>query len=122
MEMLPTIFEPFRRREGTRGTRNNSEGLGLGLFIVRELIRAYSGQIRVQSCEVEGTTFVLTLPQTDHPSIPGGSASLGGDSTVRIQSRAESTGKIPPIALVFFLCPGMRGMSSKHATSVHRVR
>ena len=59
-ELLPTIFDPFRR--GKRQTQK-SEGLGLGLFIVREMVRAHSGEVRVQSTEAEGTTFIVRLPR-----------------------------------------------------------
>src|SRR6202022_1932530 len=44
-DLLPSIFDPFRRGQ-TRTTRK-TEGLGLGLFIVREMVRAHSGKIRV---------------------------------------------------------------------------
>jgi signal transduction histidine kinase len=55
-ELLPVIFEPFERgdREG--------RGLGLGLFIVREITQAHGGRVSVDSSERNGTTFVLTLP------------------------------------------------------------
>jgi signal transduction histidine kinase len=60
-ELLPSIFEPFRRA-ATCETRNTT-GLGLGLFIVREMVRAHSGEISVQSTEADGTTFVVKLPR-----------------------------------------------------------
>jgi signal transduction histidine kinase len=60
-DLLPSIFDPFRRH-GISATRN-SDGLGLGLFIVREMVRAHSGEIGVQSTEAEGTTFSVTLPR-----------------------------------------------------------
>ncbi len=57
--MLPTLFDPFRRREGAPG------GLGLGLYIVREVVRAHRGTVEVQSGD-EGTTFTVRLPRV-HP-------------------------------------------------------
>ena len=55
-ELLPVIFEPFERgdREG--------RGLGLGLYIVREIIQAHGGRVSVDSSDRSGTIFVLTLP------------------------------------------------------------
>jgi sigma-B regulation protein RsbU (phosphoserine phosphatase) len=51
---LPTIFEPFKRGpESPHG----SEGLGLGLYIVREIVRAHGGTVQVRSSANEGTTF-----------------------------------------------------------------
>jgi PAS domain S-box-containing protein len=59
-DVLPTIFDPFARPR-TRATK--TDGLGLGLFIVREMVRAHSGEITVQSNEVDGTTFTVRLPR-----------------------------------------------------------
>lgn len=64
-EQLPTIFDPFRR--GKRQTPR-TEGLGLGLFICREMVRAHSGEIQVHSTEAEGTTFTVRLPRESHRS------------------------------------------------------
>ena len=51
------IFERFERA----GSRNVS-GLGLGLFIVKEIIEAHQGTIAVVSEEGGGAKFVVTLP------------------------------------------------------------
>ncbi len=59
-DLLPTLFEPFRN---TRHKRDGSQGLGLGLFITQEIVRAHGGEIRVTSSEAEGTTFRLQLPR-----------------------------------------------------------
>jgi two-component system, sensor histidine kinase and response regulator len=50
-DQIPTIFEPFRR------VSNGPEGLGLGLYIVKEIVRAHGGTIEVRSSADEGTTF-----------------------------------------------------------------
>ena len=60
-EVLPTLFEPFRRgRAQDGGGRNGS--IGLGLFIVREVVRAHGGDVVVQSGEA-GTRFTCRLPR-----------------------------------------------------------
>jgi two-component system sensor histidine kinase/response regulator len=53
-DLLPSIFEPFRRGAGKSG------GLGLGLYIVREILRAHGGAVRVVSSPEHGTTFTST--------------------------------------------------------------
>jgi signal transduction histidine kinase len=58
--LLPTIFDPFR---GARPRRGHARGLGLGLFIVKELVRAHGGSIDVRSSESDGTTFTIQLPR-----------------------------------------------------------
>ncbi|MNP45470.1 Sensor protein ZraS [compost metagenome] len=38
--------------------------LGLGLFIVKEVVDAHQGTIEVSSSERDGTTFTVVLPRT----------------------------------------------------------
>lgn len=54
---LPTLFEPFRR-----GSLSGN-GLGLGLYIVREIVRAHHGSVDVSSTTADGTTFTVVLPR-----------------------------------------------------------
>lgn len=56
-EMQARIFEPFRA-----GPHRGS-GLGLGLYIANEIVRAHHGSIAVTSGAREGTTFRMTLPR-----------------------------------------------------------
>jgi PAS domain S-box-containing protein len=58
--LLPTLFDPFR---GTGHRREHARGLGLGLFIVKELVRAHGGTVDVTSSEPDGTTFQVRLPR-----------------------------------------------------------
>jgi signal transduction histidine kinase len=58
--LLPGLFDPFRV---TRHRRDHSRGLGLGLFIVKELVRAHGGTVEVASSEAAGTTFTVRLPR-----------------------------------------------------------
>jgi signal transduction histidine kinase len=60
-ELLPSIFDPFRR--GNAHATSKTDGLGLGLFIVREMVRAHYGEIVAHSTEAEGTTFTVRLPR-----------------------------------------------------------
>jgi signal transduction histidine kinase len=58
-DTLPYIFDPFRG--GERGL-GRSEGLGLGLYIVQQLVQAHRGRIVVVSENGE-TTFRIELPR-----------------------------------------------------------
>jgi signal transduction histidine kinase len=60
-ELLPRLFEPFQ--SGARTPETLKASLGLGLYIVRELVRAHGGDITVRSEPGTGTTFTLTLPR-----------------------------------------------------------
>jgi signal transduction histidine kinase len=55
------IFERFYRRAADRQGRH--PGLGLGLFIARELAQAQQGNLWVESDGHHGSTFVLALPR-----------------------------------------------------------
>ena len=55
------LFNPFRR--GSRDSRTRTtEGLGLGLYISREIVMAHTGDISIQSGPSIGTTFRVSLP------------------------------------------------------------
>jgi PAS domain S-box-containing protein len=58
-ELLPHIFEPYRR---TTARDERSRGLGLGLFITQQVVRAHGGHIEVHSTADQGTTFTVKLP------------------------------------------------------------
>lgn len=57
-DRLATLFDPYRRG-GDPG--RNTGGLGLGLYIVHEIVRAHGGTIAATS-DATGTTFHLWLP------------------------------------------------------------
>ncbi|WP_395808178.1 ATP-binding protein [Archangium minus] len=60
-EQLATIFEPFRRL--TRASPHPASGLGLGLYIVEQIVRGHGGTLSVRSSAEEGTTFAVRLPR-----------------------------------------------------------
>lgn len=55
-EDIGKIFEPFFT------TKDIDKGCGLGLTIVGEIVKNYSGKINVESKEKKGTTFNIKLP------------------------------------------------------------
>jgi PAS domain S-box-containing protein len=61
-ELLPVIFEPFCGRLALRGA-SGARGLGLGLYIVREVVTAHGGSVAVDSSAERGTTFTVRLPR-----------------------------------------------------------
>ena len=62
---LPRIFDRFHRVEGARG--RSYEGSGIGLSLVKELVRLHHGTIDVESTVDVGTTFVIDIPLgTEH--------------------------------------------------------
>jgi signal transduction histidine kinase len=58
--VIPHLFEPMT---GGGHRRDKAQGLGLGLFISRELVRAHGGTIAVESTDAAGTTMTISLPR-----------------------------------------------------------
>jgi len=52
------VFERFERAISA----SEASGLGLGLYITREIVQAHGGVITVESRLGEGSTFTVTLP------------------------------------------------------------
>ena len=72
---LGAIFQRFSRAHLDRPDAQRVPGLGLGLAIVEDCIRAMDGRIAVQSQERAGTTFILSLPKQPRTGgEPAGSA------------------------------------------------
>jgi signal transduction histidine kinase len=55
---LERIFERFERVDSTK----NVAGLGLGLYLVRELVHAHGGSVNAESVHGRGSTFTVRLP------------------------------------------------------------
>lgn len=64
------VFERFYRSDKSR---DRGEGhSGLGLAIVREIVEAHGGTVDVRSGRGQGTTFLLTVPETRGRAMPRG--------------------------------------------------
>ena len=57
-DLIPVLFEPF-----TRGTSETARhGLGLGLYITKQIVLVHGGEIHVESTDQTGTQFSVILP------------------------------------------------------------
>ena len=59
-DVLPHVFDPFR---GGQRQLGRSDGLGLGLYIVQQIVQAHEGSVEVQSGDAEHTLFRVTMPR-----------------------------------------------------------
>ncbi|WP_437719816.1 CheR family methyltransferase [Sorangium sp. So ce861] len=57
---VPHVFSSFYQVDRPKNT--SSGGMGLGLFICKEIVKAHGGQIFVRSAEGKGATFTIRLP------------------------------------------------------------
>ncbi len=63
-EMLATIFDPLVRSSAPELSKRRAPGsIGLGLYIVREIVLAHGGNVAVTSTATDGTTFTVRVPQ-----------------------------------------------------------
>lgn len=53
-EQIATLFEPFKS--------NRSQGIGLGLYLIKQIIEQHSGHIEITSKKREGTVVEVSLP------------------------------------------------------------
>ncbi len=65
---VPHLFDRFYRAENAEAGR--IKGLGLGLYIAKELVEAHGGAMAVESVLGAGSTFSFTLPYAPPPSPP----------------------------------------------------
>jgi signal transduction histidine kinase len=55
-KIVDKIFQPFFT------TKPTGQGTGLGLSLSYDIIKAHDGEIKVETKEGEGTTFIIQLP------------------------------------------------------------
>ncbi|MGM1062017.1 SpoIIE family protein phosphatase [Saccharothrix sp. Mg75] len=83
---MPRLFERFHRIEHARS--RSTEGSGIGLALVRELVGLHGGTITADSTEGRGTTFTIRLPF--------GSAHLPADALVPAGTATPVAGTAAP--------------------------
>ncbi|NJM08267.1 hypothetical protein HC891_21950 [Candidatus Gracilibacteria bacterium] len=62
VEALPHLFERFYRAPNE--SNRVIGGLGVGLYVVREIVTLHGGTIAVESVEDQGSTFTVWLPSS----------------------------------------------------------
>ena len=83
------LFERFERTNTSR----NIAGLGLGLFIVKQIVEAHHGAIRVESNPGKGTKFVIELPtKALDATLPGGGGPLPYSNHPSLFSQPKESG------------------------------
>lgn len=77
-EEVPGLFSEFKRLKGSA----NTEGTGLGLFIVKTIVEGHGGTVAVESKNGGGTTFIILLPASNEsgamrPNSAGNESEMG---------------------------------------------
>lgn len=69
-EAMPHLFKSFYR--AANGEARGIEGMGIGLYLVNEIIIFHGGHIEVESTEGNGSTFTVYLPLAEQAVIQAG--------------------------------------------------
>lgn len=59
-ERIADIFDPYQTAQQKN---QHASGLGLGLYIVKQFVRAHGGEVNVRSTQAEGTLFEVSMPR-----------------------------------------------------------
>lgn len=59
-DVLPKLFQPFFRAANVESQRIS--GIGVGLYVVKEIVSLHGGTVDVRSTEGQGSTFTVRLP------------------------------------------------------------
>jgi signal transduction histidine kinase len=70
---MPLLFSEFRRLKGASTT----EGSGLGLYIVKNIVKGHGGTVDVESELGAGATFILHFPIAGKPPVSHGEQRQG---------------------------------------------
>jgi K+-sensing histidine kinase KdpD len=89
------VFEAFRQMgaSSTRGTN----GVGLGLSIVRQLAEALGGRVTLSSRVGFGSTFTITLPVRAPASAEGSAGPATPAHEIQIETESRSTAVAEPL-------------------------
>lgn len=92
--------------------RDNKPGTGIGLSIVKNLVKAHHGEVKVESKVGEGSVFTVTLPMMQEDAALGEEENLAGgvdaqvsdidrmDSNSNDETRAEESLSMPTMLVV----------------------
>jgi signal transduction histidine kinase len=81
-EDLERVFEPFYRTDRSRNRATG--GVGLGLTVVRRILLAHGGSVRVESDRGTGTCFHVTVPASGDRDNHLSESDSSGDSVGKI--------------------------------------
>ncbi|GAB4198704.1 MAG: hypothetical protein OHK0022_18290 [Roseiflexaceae bacterium] len=94
---VPQLFQRFYRARNADAL--HISGMGIGLYVVREIIMLHSGELAVESREGQGSTFSFSLPLAQPPALPQPAAEPGVLSVeiLKTHRRGTEDAEIPKV-------------------------
>ena len=86
---LPNIFKRFHRVQGARA--RTSEGSGIGLAMVQDLVQRLGGQLSARSVAGQGSTFTIWLPLKSHRLLAEPTADAAGQPHLAVDLAGEAS-------------------------------
>ncbi len=80
----PQLFQRFYRASNVNGS--HISGMGIGLYVVKEIVERHGGEVRIRSEEAEGTTVTVLFPLAAESAVRNRAdpADEGGDQNVAL--------------------------------------
>jgi signal transduction histidine kinase len=104
-ELIPVLFNPFRRARSDHGRRERSHGLGLGLYIARRIVLGHGGDLTVTSSDERGTAFCAVIPRAGTPSSFSLTPDQGDEEAISLQRLGIAEPDNPVTASLFGVLP-----------------
>ena len=114
---LPHLFERFHRVRGAGG--RSFEGSGIGLALVRELVRLHHGDVHVESAPGQGSTFRVTIPAPGPSRSPHAATAA---PALRAREPAPASQAAAMVAEASRWLPGSAGAAEPAGAAASRPR
>lgn len=98
--LLPRLFDPFKQG-AQREPRAAGGGLGLGLYIVDQIVRSHEGRVEARSSAEDGTTLTVTLSRRGRQDpVPASTAAQESIAERRHSSSGSGTARASTVMIV----------------------
>lgn len=87
---LPLIFRRFAQVD--RGDARRTQGLGIGLYLVAQIVELHGGKVEVRSEPGRGSVFTVVFPSAEEEVVSGVAAPQGNDAGYGVQEANTEAG------------------------------
>lgn len=118
-ELMPTLFNPFRRRRDAPSSDDRERGLGLGLYVARRIAIGHGGDLAVVSADAR-TVFRVDIPRVATMDAFSLTPERADEEQISLQLLASSDRSSTVTAAMFGVLPMQERAPAAFATLVDR--